>query len=376
MFINNNLKAIFIHNPKCGGVYVRELLINFYEFCDFLECNEIHENYTLFFDNVEYIKYHQDTDKHTIRKFGKYRYVFSHQKIMNNNYDNYFVFSFVRNPYEKFYSAYLYLKKTLFENENNKIRNSYENKEYFKDLNTFIKNLNNINNISYFHSFITQYEQLLNFNNSININYIGKVENLDSDLIDILTILNLKPHDKHIKLIFNNKRLNVSDNKNILNDYDEYSFNFINEYFKIDFETFGYKIYNSFDEFKQNYNSNNKQNDNLYLDSCLSKYQNLLIKEMIFKFVDICKLLMDGVHSSNTNLITLKELKKINFPESLFKEYLHVIENNILSIMNDNIYEMHKKDISKTWICNNCNFVSKNLLSYIVHSKLCKKSDE
>ncbi len=91
----------FFHNPKCGGNSVIDILHNY----DFLEiCHDDHENYIDFIGDEHYIDKHI-RDKHTIRKMGKYRYFYSHQNANKSHMDEFFKFTFVRNPYTKILSS-------------------------------------------------------------------------------------------------------------------------------------------------------------------------------------------------------------------------------------------------------------------------------
>jgi inositol phosphorylceramide mannosyltransferase catalytic subunit len=254
-YVNHGMKALFLHNVKCGGCYIRKKLMDHYKFEQI--GIEPHEKFIEFFDDEKYVDFTVDCDFHSIRKMGKYRYFYSHQNGMKEILENYFTFTFVRNPYERFFSAYTYLKTILERNEKGNIRNTPENIAYFTDINTFIKNISNVNNISYFHTFITQYDQFINHDGSINISYIGKYENLETEFINVLNILGLNL--KHQDSIYLNKTVNrISYFKNILDEFTEDTFNFINEYFANDFIAFNYKRYESFKEFQDHYN--NKSN--------------------------------------------------------------------------------------------------------------------
>jgi mannosyltransferase OCH1-like enzyme len=252
VYINNELQVIYMHIPKCGGCYVRELLIEYYDFYRGFS-NSIHSNYSDFFDDLNYIQLQYDTDLHTIRKFGKYRYVCSHQLFNKVKMDLYFKFTFVRNPYEKIYSAYLYLLRSMQESNYVKIRNTPENSEYYVDFNIFIKNYKYVNNIAWFHAFITQYDQIIDFSGNINFQYIGKTENLDNDLLEVLNIIGI-PEIKHIPELYFYHKQNASDYKIPIHEaYNEETFNFVNEFFAKDFEIFGYQKFNTFVEFKNYY---------------------------------------------------------------------------------------------------------------------------
>jgi hypothetical protein len=388
--INNNLKAIYIHNVKCGGSYTRLILETYYNFVFFQKNETIHKNYEIFFDDISNIKLNENTDKHTIRKYGKLRFFQSYQEFEKIELDKYFIFTFVRNPYEKLFSAYSYLKRKLIETNYTKIRESNENPEYFKDFNTFVKNYKNINNISYYHSFITQYDQIINWDGNLNINFIGKTENLDNDLINILNIIGFNDV-KHISEIFFRKKKNVSDIVNLANEYNNESFLFVNKYFKNDFLAFNYDIINTFDEFKQIYNKKyieniskfNNENNNVIVSS------NINITE-VYKDINILLYNNDLLTDNNNKLINIiniifSELEKNKLYSNIYndlndiKNLLKITSKEISNINNNcDSYNFKNKYISynnynnkKTIICNKCGFISYNILSNTAHNYIC-----
>jgi mannosyltransferase OCH1-like enzyme len=264
-YINHRIKAIFLHNVKCGGCYIREILMKYYGF-ELLFIEE-HNKLQLFIDNPS------DKDKldkygHNIKKMGKYRYLQTHQDGYNKILDEYFVFSFVRNPYEKIYSAYSYLKKNLL--SDGKINNCDDNIDFYYNFSTFVKNKDNVCNTSFFHAFITNCEQFYDLNNNIKINYIGKFENLEIELIKILKILGFK-NLKHTEYIFDNIKKNNSKIPGYMffDDFNEESFLLINEYFKNDFDVFEYYKCSTLEEFKNSYRE--KNNPPGYIDNKISQ---------------------------------------------------------------------------------------------------------
>ena len=270
VYINHNNKAIYIHIPKCGGCYIRDVLKNKYGFHE-ITINK-HCNYDEFIDNTKNILLENEKNeyyKHSINKMGKYRFFYSHQDINKDIFDNYFKFTFVRNPYTKIISAYLYLKRVLYESKDeNVIKTFPENKDYFVNFKTFIQNYDKINIVSYCHAFITQYEQLVDFSNNICFNYIGKQENLDTDLLNILTILNIT-NISHEDYLHFNIRHNVSNNEfnDIYEYYDETIFLFINKHFEKDFEVFNYKKFDTFEEFTNIYRHYEQIQSSLYVNT-------------------------------------------------------------------------------------------------------------
>jgi hypothetical protein len=370
VYTNKDIKALFIHNPKCGGVYVRTILERYYEF---KTIKEKHNDYNLFFDNESCIKIAEDIDAHTIRKYGKYRYFYSHQLMDKRAFDEYFSFTFVRNPYEKIYSAYCYLKKQLEMSGNIKIRNSFENKEYFTDFNTFIKNINNVNNISFFHAFITQYDQLIDYSNNIKINYVGRTENLDIDLIEILELIGIKDI-KHMKLLFFDKRLNKTTDEmyNIAIEYNEESFQFVNNYFKKDFDIFGYKKYDSLDKFNNNYLKekfmiNNSDNSVFNKEVTLLNYHINFLENSINKYERIIDILIDSKQDySNAN-----EINNLKQEIDVMKKNIQGINTKRSNGIKKLYTESIQKKINSKQECVKCGFNALNTLAYDCHIKCC-----
>jgi len=383
MYINNDLKVIFLHNPKCGGVYIREILCNKYGFSPIFDNNNIHQNYDSFFNDSKYVKINEDIDSHTIREKGLYNYYESHQYINKEKLKKYFVFSFVRNPYDRFFSAYNYLKNMLCKSkEKNKIRNSYENILFFEDFETFVKNKENINNISFFHAFIPQYKQFLDLNNKCNINYIGRQENLDNDFLEILSILNIK-NIVHTKIISDEKKMNESDDNDIISHYTEYIFDFVNKYFEKDFEIFGYKKYEKYKDFKNSFlkerlfvcHSNKNKILTSLKDLHILKYNKYVFENLIDKNKENFIVLFNYLNEMTND----KDKKKQILEEMLlFNEKINDLnlksESKIKSITN-NIWDFVKENNNMKF-CDKCSknniFKSYNDTAMKIHYYFCK----
>lgn len=380
-FINHSNKTLFIHNPKCGGVYVRENLTNKYNFLNF--ANELHHNYSDFFDDKSHIKMQEDTDSHTIRQQGIYRYYRSHQDAKPEYFDKYMVFTFVRNPYEKLFSAYAYLKKMLYNNKNNKIRESIENREYFTDFNVFVKNRDNINNISYFHSFITQYEQLVDASGQILFSYIGKCENIDDDFVEIISIIGFN-EIKHLEVLYNECKMNesVSLNINIGKEYNEESFLFVNEYFSKDFDVFGYKKFDTYSEFVQYYTNKptilkpaDKTQLTIHKELQLMQYNNTLQQLMIQDYENIIKYLFEGIQEYAKVPEIVCEVNKLK------NETIYLFDKKSeFQKKNKKIYKsLHKYNLDKNKIfiaanvshCEKCGLVARTAFTLQCHSRCC-----
>jgi hypothetical protein len=182
--INKKYKVCFIHIPKTGGTTIELLLFN---------RNKDNPNS----EHLQIDKYHK--------------------------YYNYFIFSFVRNPYTRIISVYNYYKNGGNQTKNDK---NLLNKKY--NINNFL-NFYNKNNMKHLQ---TQFSFL---QNSKYINYTAKFENFEKELNKIFKIINFK-HNKHIEQNRKMKYINYIIRPELINK--------INKIYKEDFENYGYKMIN------------------------------------------------------------------------------------------------------------------------------------
>ena len=116
---------------------------------------------------------------------------------LNIKNEKYFSFTFVRNPFDRLYSAYIFLKKGGM---NHHDRLAFETHlSEFEDFEDFV--LNGLDNklISQITHLIPQHEYLCDKKGSILVDFIGRFENLDDDII-----LLSKKLKKDIKLSHHN----------------------------------------------------------------------------------------------------------------------------------------------------------------------------
>lgn len=195
--INHDKKAIYIHIPKTGGSFIRDSLKNYYGFKPYYLKRPDHNQFCRIYDN--------SVDKHENKIFGTLLYYKTSphlNRIMNmdqEKWNNYFIFTFVRNPYDRLISGYSYC---------NKFNISFDN---------FINNMMRFNCWIYWHSFMPQIRHITNEKGENNMNFIGKYENLYEDFNSVLQILNFKiihknivknkSNHKHYSIYYNEKNL-------------------------------------------------------------------------------------------------------------------------------------------------------------------------
>lgn len=293
--INRELKVMYIHLPKAGGLFIENVLKKFYGFetikfgrNDHDEFNEnknlqkstnfkIKPKMMLHLRNKGLIRYH-DCDESPVTK---------------EEFETFYKFTIVRNPYDRIVSSFNYLKKTDMINNN-----STFDKHIFEE--------ETVCDYSYFHSFISQYDHLLSSDNKIHINYIGKFENLNEELCTILKNIGIS-EIKHKDYLSENVIVNTSNENKIpyTDYYNEECLQKINTYFKNDFETFGFKMCKNLDELIED-----SKNYIISNEAFIEKNKNLLNK------IDNTIQLSNGINLnlvSNTNKIRyLGEFSKTN----------------------------------------------------------------
>jgi hypothetical protein len=137
---------------------------------------------------------------------------------------NYFKFTFVRNPWDRFVSAYFYLKNGGNGTAPQDLRSQKRINKYlsFKE---FIKNDN---------FFEMWHFKPLSFFIDADIDFVGRVENLQEDFNMICSKIKIDS-----KKLFN---LNTSNHKRYVEYYDQESYNIILEKYSKDIERFNYKF--------------------------------------------------------------------------------------------------------------------------------------
>jgi len=329
--INHDLKAIYIHLPKNGGLYIEKLLEEIY---GFKKMYFTHENHNEFSDlNIEDIE-PKNNGFINFKKQGLIRYHMSSTKfnntleLTNDKWESYFKFTFIRNPYDKLVSAYKYINS-----------NNYGNKKVtFKQ---FIDNKDICSDYTYFHAFITQYQQLLNLNNEININYFGKFENLNVELINILKMIGVKKI-LHYGIIEKNVSINRSNvDKNYALYYTDEILQKVNNILDEDFLYFKYKKNETIEELISD-------SDNYYVSD-------------------------DKLKNNNNNIISTILLNiETNTTED---ETSNLLENNNINNINKQLLltEIEEKQKKRNQIMENRKFIKKNIYDivyFIIKKKL------
>lgn len=192
----DNYQCIFVHIPKTGGISLKKSLFGYSSPLPHLSVRD-------------------------------YKVIFG-----QTTYKNYFKFSFVRNPWDKILSAYIYLKMG---------RCTTRDKEWadmnlgsYKDFESFVKSWVNPKNIHTYVHFVPQYRFICDRNLVPEVDFVGHFENFEKDFKDIQEILGLHSQLQHLNK--SNRARNYQDY------YTQETREIIAHVYRRDIEIFGYNF--------------------------------------------------------------------------------------------------------------------------------------
>lgn len=197
-------KCIFVHIPKAAGVSVCQTLFN--------SLAGGHE---------------------TVKK---YQIIFSKEE-----FNHYFKFTIVRNPWDRLFSAYNFLKKGGMNDYDRSWAMS--NLVDYNDFNDFVKRWVNSSNIYKYVHFLPQHHFLcLPGSDELQVDFLGYFENIEDDFLYIKNILAL---DSTVNLAYENKTESSTINNDYRRFYTDETRNIVHEVYKRDIELLGYNFDNS-----------------------------------------------------------------------------------------------------------------------------------
>ena len=128
------------------------------------------------------------------------------------------------------------------------------------------------------------------------MDYIGRTENLDEDFLHILEKIGLD-EIKHGNLLFFDQKINqtADETEDITLLFDEETLAFTNRYFRRDFDAFGYPLYESLAEFRENYlrDTTGFSSRKSRKDFEIIKYGSQLQTDLLKKYGEVMDTLMD-----------------------------------------------------------------------------------
>jgi hypothetical protein len=221
--ISHKHKCIFIHIPKCAGTSIEKTLGHFEDYSGYYKQDHrsirmlepINLNFLASKENsMEFIKRlwiqikppHNPRNRHTVSR---------------EQYENYFKFTIVRNPWERAHSWYknvmideLHLKKM-------KISKEISLYDFF-------------NSFKYKSGLRAQTFWIKNYNGDIPLDYIGRYENLANDFKKACNLMEIEPLKLPHEL--------QGSAKNYQDAYDSKTRDLISKIYREEIELFGYSF--------------------------------------------------------------------------------------------------------------------------------------
>ena len=166
----------------------------------------------------------------------EFKEMFGHPTFseIQTKYDlsNYFKFTFVRNPWDRFVSTFFYLKKN---EKNEKVLNIARKKVSDHSFTSFVKKKLHLEKTEFDEFYFIHFRPQIHFLESLdNIDFIGRFENLHEDFDTICDKIGMPrqqlPH------------FNKTKHKSYTEYYDEETKQIVAEVFTKDIEYFGYKF--------------------------------------------------------------------------------------------------------------------------------------
>ena len=251
IFANHALKLIFVHIPKCGGTYVSTVLHYYHGF------SEVEHDLSLLRrdDHANFCGDPPDPDKamqgdsvYSIRKKGAVRYLCDnprHRAIFGATDDvwrSYRKFAFVRDPYERLASAYMYIKTIQRRDV------QAHDARYTDNFGLFLRSIADVSNFAFSHAFISQYDHLLGRDGAPAVDAVGDFARLDEELCRILRESQAEFPEEHLHPIHSwitaGKCIRNASPREFAHTheyYDQAALDFVNDRFSLDFAHFGFR---------------------------------------------------------------------------------------------------------------------------------------
>lgn len=222
MLISHKKQFIFIHIFKTAGTSLTNSLVSHSRFIDRLAYEFTIS--TKIYGQISNLFGWQDDGHRQFTGFHKHELAHNIKLKMGNDYDNYFTFCFVRNPYDLLVSLYFYIKQ----NKSHKYHKLANDLDFNEFVDFYIKQNPPLQS-DYIYD--PQSSEKL-------VNFIGFFENLNNDFSYILSKLdiNISSGIKHKNISLKRK------SKGYKNYYNDESKRKVLNYFAKDLTNFNYEF--------------------------------------------------------------------------------------------------------------------------------------
>lgn len=257
--INHDMKAIFIHIHKTGGTYISYILHKHYGFKNYYLHRPDHDAFCLNKKpTTKYLNY--ENRVHGVLMYYKTSpYINKKMGMTPQKWDTYYKFCFIRNPYDRIISGWYHV---------NKLNQSFSN---------YLSMPQRCNDVEFIHVFMPQVRNIINEKGSIsNINFIGKFENLEEDLCQVLKNIGF------LNIIHQPKNMNKRDHNPFYTYYSQDSLTKVNYILREDFKFLGFKMFQNINDFFDEY----VKKENYMKIEDVQDNSNILVEDLIKKIIE------------------------------------------------------------------------------------------
>jgi hypothetical protein len=223
MPINRERESLFIHIPRTGGTRVEQLLNMTFN------GDAPATKYLMLFGYAPL-----GGKKYELQHLT-YKEIIKHKLISRKEFNSFFKFSFVRNPYDRLVSTYFYIGHKYFNSFKDFVRFIYEGGG---EPDRFPSRWAKLNGFKWFleHPLARpQFDFIYNRNNRLIVDFLGKFENYVHDLSFILEELGESPPKSLL-----NQKVNATDHKAYKSYYNKKTKDMARSIYFKDFEAFDY----------------------------------------------------------------------------------------------------------------------------------------
>ncbi len=213
MPLSRQYNALYIHIPKTGGTFITNNVLRMGNKAG----KEKGQGEYNFFGTTGNIEYTHATAPEI-------------KDIIGDSFNSYYSFAFVRNPFDKLISEYFYL--TRQKNAHKGFINISSFKNFINELHEKFHSMDTLPQYQINH-YTPQYKFILDNNDKIMVNYVGRFENFTSDIKNIMKTLNI-----NVPII----KLNTTNHKHYKHYYDKESIKMVEEMYHKDLEIFNYEF--------------------------------------------------------------------------------------------------------------------------------------
>lgn len=212
--INHQHKVIFIHIPKCAGSSIKDF------YFDYPKLDWRKPNYELLYGWCPKRKIHL--------QHATSRQLLEMNLIDPKIWESYYKFTFVRNPYDRSYSDYLWIQ------QDRNLKDSFRN--YIKKEGAFKKVLSDNSIKEYRGDHLLNQTDFFDLKGEFELDFVGRFESLNDDISSLNKTIGIKKKfNIHAK---NNKKRK----KHYSHFYTGSKIKLVNEYYEKDIKLLGYSF--------------------------------------------------------------------------------------------------------------------------------------